>query len=201
MLVLVEFGTDLSTAIDIASAWGLKQRSQVVVPNLTLPVAEHSGPENMAGVVGALPWDWKVPYVYDFPRGKQFVETFASRYHRYPGTAAASAYTILHEYRAAVERAKSFESAPVIRALEGHAYTLLKDRQLWRDFDHQSVQTVYAVRCNPPSVVRSDRFKLDYFDIVDTLAGEDAAQTRAEWEAARRRAGKPLTLEKLAGEP
>ncbi len=37
----------------------------------------------------------------------------------------------------------------MIRALEGHRYVMLKDEQKWRKFDHQSVQSVYAVRGKP----------------------------------------------------
>jgi branched-chain amino acid transport system substrate-binding protein len=88
----------------------------------------------------------------------------------------------------------------VIKALENHEYTLLKDKQIWRDFDHQSVQTVYAVKCNPQAVVLKDKFKLDYFEILSSISGEDAVRSREEWNAVRTAAGKPTQLEKLPGE-
>ena len=200
VLVLVLFGNDMSTAIRIATTMGLKQDMQMVVPNLTLGMAEGGGPKVMEGVIGALPWTWKVPYKYNYPRGKEFVEKFAAKYGRYPSTSGASAYTILYEYKAAVERAGTFDSPAVIKALEGHEYTLLKDKQVWRDFDHQSVQTVYAVRCNPQQVVLKDKYKLDYFEILSSLPGEEAVRTREEWNAARAAAGKPTHLEKLSTE-
>lgn len=201
VLVLVEFGTDLVAALNTAATLGLKDRAQIVVPNLTLPLAEHAGPENMAGVVGTVPWDWRVPATYGYARGKDFVERFAGRYGRYPGTAAASAYTILYEYKSAVERAMSLDHAAVVRALEGHSYTLLKDAQVWRDFDHQSVQTVYAVRGNPAAVVRRDRFKADYFAVIGSMRGDEAAPRLEQWLEVRRRAGLPGELEALADEP
>jgi len=71
---------------------------------------------------------------------------------------------------------------------------------MWRDFDHQSVQTVYAVKCNPQGVVLKDKYKLDYFEILSALPGEDAVRTRTEWDAVRAAAGKPTHLEKLPGE-
>jgi branched-chain amino acid transport system substrate-binding protein len=197
VLVLVEFGTDLVSALNVAATLGLKDRAQIVVPNLTLPLAEHAGPENMAGVVGTVPWDWKVPVTYGYARGKDFVERFAARFGRYPGTAAASAYTILHEYKSAVERAGSLGDAAVVRALEGHAYVSLKDQQVWRVFDHQSVQTVYAVRGNPAAAVRRDRFKADFFTILESLGGREAAPTHDQWLGVRRRAGLEPELEKL----
>jgi len=99
-----------------------------------------------------------------------------------------------------VERAGSFDTPAVIKALEGHEYTLLKDKQQWRDFDHQSVQTVYAVKCNPAPVVTKDKYKLDYFDILSAVPGSKVVRTRSEWNAVREKAGKPTHLEKLPGE-
>jgi len=200
VLVLVLFGKDMSTAVRHATAMGMKKDMQIIVPNLTLGMAEGGGPKVMEGVIGALPWTWKVPYTYNYPRGKEFVEKFAAKYGRYPSTSGASAYTILYEYKAAVERAGTFDSPAVIRALEGHEYSMLKDKQLWRDFDHQSVQTVYAVKCNPPSIVNKDKYKLDYFEILSSLPGDQAVRTREEWNAVRKAAGKPTHLEKLPGE-
>ena len=201
VLVLVLFGKDMGDAINIAVGMGMKKKMQFVVPNLTLGMAEGSGPVNMEGVLGALPWNWKIPYKFGYARGQQFVEKYASRYKRYPGTAGASAYTIVYEYKAAVERAGSFEPAKVVKALEGHRYTLLKDQQYWRDFDHQSIQTVYAVKCNAAKTVKADKYRQDYFEIIDVMPGEEAAKTRAEWDQTRKENGKPTMLEKLPGEP
>ncbi len=200
VLVLVLFGKDMSTAMRHATAMGLKKKMQIVVPNITLGMAEGGGPKVMEGVIGALPWTWKVPYKYNYPKGIKFIEKFAVRHGRYPSTSGASAYTILYEYKAAVERAGTFDSPAVIKALEGHEYSLLKDKQIWRDFDHQSVQTVYAVKCNPQAMVLKDKYKLDYFEILSSMPGKEAVRTREEWNAVRRAAGKPTHLEKLPGE-
>ncbi len=194
VLVLVLFGKDMTAAVRIATAMGLKKKMQLVAPNLTLGMAEGGGAKVMEGVIGALPWTWKVPYQYNYPRGKKFVEAFAAKYNRYPSTSGASAYTILYEYKAAIERAKSFDTAAVIKALEGHKYTLLKDQQEWRAFDHQSIQTVYAVVGNPAPVVNKDKFKLDYFKILSSISGDKSAITRQEWNASRVKAGKPTKL-------
>lgn len=194
VLVLVLFGKDMSTAVRIATSMGMKGSMQIIVPNLTLGMADGAGPKVMEGVVGTLPWSWKVPYKYDYARGKQFVEAFAAKYGRYPSTSGASAYTILYEYKAAVERAKSYDTAAVVKTLEGHKYTFLKDQQTWRAFDHQSVQTMYAVRCKPQAQVMKDKYKLDYFEIINAVPGEKAAISLAEWQAARKAAGVPEHL-------
>lgn len=200
VLVLVLFGTDMSNALKMAKGVGLKKSAQIVVPNITLGMADGAGPHVMEGIIGALPWTWSVPYKYNYPEGKKFVEKFAKQHRRYPSTSGASAYTILHEYKAAVERAGSFDAPAVIKALEGHEYTLLKDKQVWRTFDHQSVQTVYAVKGKPAKEVLKDKYKLDYFEIIDSMPGSQAAISLDEWEAARIAAGVPPELEKYPGE-
>ncbi len=200
VLVLVLFGQEMANAIRSAAQMGLKNKMQVVVPNLTLGMAERGTPKAMEGVIGALPWCYKVPYQYNYTKGIEFVENFRKRFTRYPSTAAASAYTIMLEYKAAVERAGTFDTPAVIKALEGHTYQHLKDKQVWRAFDHQSVQTVYTVRCNPADVVLKDKYHLDYFAILGSVAGKDAAVTRSEWNAVRKAAGKSIYLEKLPGE-
>lgn len=200
VLVVVEFGADMEMAIRHATALGLKSKMAIVVPNLTLGMAEGAGPKVMEGVIGALPWAWNVPYQFGFERGKQFVEKFAERHKRYPCTSGASAYTIVHEYKAAVERAGSFATPAVVAALEGHRYSLLKDQQVWREFDHQSLQTVYAVRCKPEAEVRKDRFQLDFFEILGSMGGDESFRTLAEWQSFRSKAGKAPTLERFASE-
>ncbi|MFH1998679.1 MAG: substrate-binding protein [Planctomycetota bacterium] len=195
VLVLVLFGKDMATALQEATAQGLKDQMQIVVPNLTLGMAESAGAENMEGVLGALDWCWKVPERVGSETGKRFVEKFAKTYNRYPSCSGAAAYTILYQYKDAVERAACFDSDAVRKALENHRYTLLKDEQYWREFDHQSVQTVYAVRCKPASEVKKDPFGLDFFEIIETMPGDIAFRTREEWNEVRISAGKPTYLE------
>jgi hypothetical protein len=101
----------------------------------------------------------------------------------------------VHQWADAASRARSVDSAAVASALEGHSYSLLKGPQQWRAFDHQNVQTVYAVRVKPRSEVMKDPLKQDYFEIVGRLDGAQAAQTLAEWQAERRAAGQPPTLQ------
>jgi ABC-type branched-subunit amino acid transport system substrate-binding protein len=198
VLVLVLFGADMVNAVRQATAIGLKNQCQIVVPNLTLGMAEGGGPKVMEGVVGALPWCWQVPYKYNYPRGVQFVEAYSAKYNRYPSTSGASAYTIVYEYKNAVERARTFDAPKVITALEGHSYTFLKDQQTWRAFDHQSIQTVYAVKCKPQVEVLKDKFQLDYFDIMSSLSGDQAVISKAEWERVRADNNLPISLEPLA---
>jgi len=192
VLVLVLFGKDMADAVKLATEMGLKKKMSIVVPNLTLGMAASAGPKVMEGVVGALPWSWKVPYTYNYAKGMAFVEAFANKFKGYPSTSAATAYTIMYQYKEAVERAGGFDAKAVIAMLEGHKYTLLKDEQVWRAFDHQSTQTVYAVRCNPEVQVLKDKFKQDYFEIIKTMPGEKAARSKDRWARTRKAAGLQL---------
>jgi len=194
VLVLVLFGKDMSEAVRMATSMGMKSDMQIVVPNLTLGMAEGGGPKIMEGVIGALPWSWQVPYKYNYENGKKFVKSFDAKYNRYPSTSGASAYSILYEYKDAVERANSFKTDDIINALEGHEYTLLKDKQTWRKFDHQSVQSVYLVKCKNEADVLKDKYKLDYFEILNSISGEEAVKTFPEWVSGREAAGKPTEL-------
>lgn len=194
VLVLSQFGGDMANALKIASQMGLKKKMQIVVPSLTLAMAEQAGASAMQGVIGSLPWTWQVPQQYNYATGKDFVAAFSDRYQAYPSTSAASAYSILYQYKDAVERAKSFNTQKVIQALEGHRYSLLKDEQIWRDFDHQNEQTVYVVRGKSRDDVIADKYRADFFEIIDSMSGKSAVPTRGEWNQVRREAGKPEKL-------
>ncbi len=195
ILALVLFGEDLVRAMRIAKDLGLTERMQIVAPNLTQSMVEQAGPELMQGVVGTEPWTWRVPALEKSVRGEAFVQAFKSRYEMYPSSSAASAYSIVQQWADAAKRANSLDSETLIKALEGHRYTLLKDEQQWRAFDHQNLQTVYAVRVKPRDEVLKDPLKQDYFEIVDRLDASSALPSLAQWQAERRAGGQPPTLQ------
>jgi branched-chain amino acid transport system substrate-binding protein len=195
VLALVLFGEDLVRAMRIAKDLGLTERMQIVAPNLTQSIIEQAGPDLMEGVIGTEPWTWRVPALEKSVRGEAFVKTFSQRYAMYPSSSAASAYSIVYQWADAAKRAKSLDSEALIKALEGHQYQLLKDSQTWRTLDHQNLQTVYAVKVKTRAEVLKDPLKQDYFEIVDRLDATQAAPSLAEWQAERRAAGQPLTLQ------
>lgn len=195
VLVLVLFGDDLVRAMRIAETLGLTKSTQIVAPNLTQGIVEQAGPSLMAGVLGTEPWTWTVPEREGSEAGKAFVRNFTERNGVYPSSSAASAYSIVYQWADAATRSKSLDSEALIKALEGHSYSLLKGPQQWRAFDHQNVQTVYAVRVKPRAEVMKDELHQDYFEIVHQLDGEQAAPSLAEWQAERRAANQPPTLQ------
>ena len=195
VLVLVLFGKDMEIGVKQAYEMGLKKKMQLVVPNMTIDMAEGAGPEAMEGVLSATPWYWRIPFEENYSKGMTFVKTFEEKYKRYPSTSGASAYVIMHQFKEAVERAKTFDTMALIKVLEGHKYVGLKDEQYWRAFDHQSVQTVYAIRCKSAADVKKDKYQLDYYEILSKMKGDEAAITLAEWMAVRSKVGATATLE------
>ncbi|MHC4886486.1 MAG: ABC transporter substrate-binding protein [Planctomycetota bacterium] len=200
VLILALSGRDLSIAIRLCHEMGIKAKTQVTAPILVLGLAEAAGAKAMAGVIGTSDWNYQVPLRFNFPRGSQFVKSFAERHQRYPGWGAATAYTNLHQYAEAVKRAGSLDSAKVIPALEGHRFTLLKDEQQWRRFDHQCVQSIYLVQGRAPQDVLNDPYHLDYFNILYRVDSEEVIQPVEEWIQSRRAAGRETSLEPLPGE-
>lgn len=194
VLALVLFGDDLVRAMRIAESLGLTKRMQIVAPNLTQSIVEQAGPGLMQGVIGTEPWTWRVPELEKSAAGQAFVKNYSERYELMPSSSAASAYSIVHQWADAAERARSLNSESLIKALEGHKYQLLKGPQEWRPFDHQNIQTVYAVRVKPRDEVMQDRSRQDYFEIVGRLDGSSAAPSLAEWKRERAAAGQPSQL-------
>ncbi|WP_285961057.1 ABC transporter substrate-binding protein [Pseudomonas tohonis] len=195
VLALVLFGEDLVRAMRIARDMGLTTRMQIVAPNLTQGIIEQAGPDLMQGVLGTEPWTWRVPALEKSQRGMAFVEAFKARYQMYPSSSAASAYSIVQQWADAARRSGSLGSEALIKALEGHTYSLLKDEQQWRAFDHQNLQTVYAVRVKTRDEVLKDPLKQDYFEIVDRLDASAALPSLADWQAERRAGNQPPTLQ------
>lgn len=197
VLVLAYFGNDMTRAVKMANEMGLKDTMQIVVPILELSMAMGAGPAAMEGIMGTCDWNWRVPYDFGHKRGIKFVETFKTRYGRYPCWGASTAYTGLWEYKAAVERAGSFHSQKVVRALEGHSFNLLKDKQTWRGFDHQNVQTVYLVRVKKWDTVVNSMDQQDYFENIHQFKGPDVVRSYDEWAISRKKAKQPPNLEPL----
>jgi ABC-type branched-subunit amino acid transport system substrate-binding protein len=195
VLVLVLFGEDLVRAMRIAQNLGLTSRMQIVAPNLTQHMVEQAGPGIMQGVLGTEPWTWRVPALEKSAHGEAFVKAFSQRYEMYPSSSAASAYSIVYQWADAAKRAKSLDSEALIKALENHRYQLLKDPQEWRAFDHQNAQTMYVVKVKSRAEVLKDPLKQDYFAIVDRLDANQTSPDLAQWQAERRAAGQPLTLQ------
>ncbi|MDK2779195.1 MAG: ABC transporter substrate-binding protein [Pseudomonadota bacterium] len=195
VLVLIQLGEDMVLALNEVYRLGLKEQITIIVPNLTLGMAQAAGAGMMEDVIGAVPWSWKVPYHYGYLRGQQFVEAFRHTYQLHPSSAAASAYSVIYQFRDAAERAGSLDTAQLVAALENHNYRLLKDNQSWRGFDHQNQQTVYVVRSRSRDQIMHSELREDFFDVLLRVPAAATELTRSEWEMIRAINDRPLALE------
>lgn len=175
VLVLAEFGKDMVNCLQQAGAMGLNKEMKIVVPLMELNMAKGAGAQYMEGVLCSSIWEWQLQD--QFPGSKDFVTKFKDRYNRYPGSAAASAWVAILEYADAVERAGSFEAEKVVKALEGHKFTLLKDEEYWKDWDHQAVSSCVVLEGKAPDQMKNE---WDFFNILSIVPGEKIAQTKAE---------------------
>lgn len=194
ILVLVLYGQDLVRAMQIAEQMGLTRSMQIVAPNLTQSVIDQAGPALMSGVIGTEHWFWRVPEIEQSTTGESFVKAFYNKYEMYPSSSAASAYTVVKQWAQAAQRAGTTSSEAIIKALENHEYSLLKDKAVWRGFDHQNIQTVYVVRVNERDVVIKHPSHQDYFELIGRLDGVSASLTHSEWQEERRAAGLAVNL-------
>lgn len=152
---------------------------QLAVPSLHNQLLKSIEPDVLSGLIGTVAWCPDAAYRHNYPRGIKFVEDFRSVYDSYPSDIDAAIYAVIYEYRAAVERAGGFDVEGIIDQLENHSYTFLKDQQTWRDFDHQSVQSVYVVRCE-------DRDDWCYPKVIHKIDGDRAVRNREDWNAVRK---------------
>jgi ABC-type branched-subunit amino acid transport system substrate-binding protein len=138
-------------------------------------MAQPLGPEIMQGVITSMTWYHGLSE--KFQGSKEFVEAFEKAYNKKPGNAAAVAWVDIFQYADAVKRAGSFDDVKVIKALEGHKFTLLGDQEYWRDWDHQGIHPTYVAVGKTPAESKNE---WDLFKIISTQKGEDVARTRKE---------------------
>lgn len=175
VLVLVHFGGDMINCLKQATQLKLREKMAIVVPLMEIHMAHPLGPEIMQGVITSMCWDNAL--AEKFEGSKKFVQAFEKEYNKKPGNAAASSWVAIFQYADAVKRAKSFNHAKVIKALEGHKFTLLGEEEYWREWDHQGIHPTYVAMGKKPSESKGE---WDLFHIIATKKGEDLARTRKE---------------------
>lgn len=82
----------------------------------------------------------------DTPENKAFVERFKKRWARLPNYSAETTYSSILIIKAAVEKARSLETAKVLEALKGMKITTPAGLREFRSEDHQFVYNVPAGR-------------------------------------------------------
>ena len=175
VLVLVHFGNDMINCLKQVTQLKLRDKMAVVVPLMEIHMAEPLGPEIMQGVITSMCWYHSLSD--QFEGSKRFVDAFEKKYQKKPGNAAATAWVDMFQYADAVKRSGSFDHVKVIKALEGHKFTLLGEEEVWRDWDHQGIHPTYVAVGKRPDESK-DRW--DLFKIISSQKGEELARTHEE---------------------
>ncbi|MBW1989703.1 MAG: ABC transporter substrate-binding protein, partial [Deltaproteobacteria bacterium] len=184
VLVLLQYGPDLEQALKAAHQLGVGEDMKIVAPVLELHMAKKLGPEVIEGVTATTTWYWALADKYEGSR--RFVKAFLDKYGQPPGVGAACAWVAVHQWADAVAEAQDFYADDrIILALEGHKFTLLKDEETWRDWDHQCVSSVLIVRGKGPDASTGP---WDLLEVVDTVPGSEVVRSREE---------NPVSLESL----
>jgi len=169
VLVLLNAGKDAVNATKQATEFGLKNKAKIVHALLFIEDIKASG-DIFADdyVTGA--WYWKS----DNPGSKEFVEKWQKQFKKPPNWMNAATYSAVTQYLKAVERAKTKEAIPVIKALEGHEFRdLLGNPGKIRSKDHMQVGNAYILRVKKPSEIKED---WDFFEIVGVIPPDKAYQ-------------------------
>ncbi|HEX4510836.1 MAG TPA: ABC transporter substrate-binding protein [Burkholderiaceae bacterium] len=169
-------GNDCTLSVKQARSFGVLKDTALVVPTLQPFLAQQLGAEVTQGLWGAMDFWWTQAAAN--PIAKLFVDDFLAKNKYKPYWPAHIAYSQMQLWAIAVERAKSFDPALVIRALEsGQPMMTSLGEVAYRAGDHQLVRPVPVLRGKKPSEMKSAD---DYYEIVGTVAGKDAVPPLSE---------------------
>ena len=176
VLVITEFGKDMVNCLNQAAQFGLTKTTKILVPLADEYMAKGTG-DNMDNVVTTAPFYYKY-HAAKYPAAKKFVTAFMAKYGSPPSNGAECAYTSLYQYKMAVERAGSINPDAVIKALEGHKFQATKGPEYWREWDHQSINSVLVMEGIPIKDRGGDAFA--FAKVLQEHDGESVAIPRGE---------------------
>jgi ABC-type branched-subunit amino acid transport system substrate-binding protein len=165
VLVLVHFGGDMINCLKQVNKLKLRKKMEIVVPLMELHMAHGVGPEIMNGITTSMCWYHGLSEKYD--GSKVFVELFEKEYNKKPGNAAATAWVDIFQYADAVKRAGDFDHIKVIKALEGHRFTLLGNEEYFRQWDHQGIHPTYVAVGKSPAESKNEWDLFKIFLLID----------------------------------
>jgi branched-chain amino acid transport system substrate-binding protein len=168
VLVMVSFGRDLINACKQATDFGLKEKTRIITPVLTLIARQAGGAEAFEGVIGGTSYYWGMED--SVPAAKVFNDKFRKAHGgAVPSDYGALGYAGVRAVLQGVMDAKSTESLKVSDAMGRMKYNFYKGDQFYRKCDHQSVQSVIVVE----SKSKGMKDKNDVFNIVATEAASE----------------------------
>ncbi|MDB5899473.1 MAG: Extracellular ligand-binding receptor [Ramlibacter sp.] len=170
ILVLCNFGRDLTNSCKQATDFGLKATTRIITPVLVLTARMSGGADVFEGVVGGTSYYWGMEST--IPAAKVFNDKFRKAYGgAVPSDYGALGYAGVRSVLQGVLDAKSTDSLKVSEAMGRMKYNWYKGEQFYRKCDHQSVQSVIVVESKGAKAMKNDD---DVFNIVHVDAPNEA---------------------------
>jgi len=179
-LALIMPGAEPAQAMSQARNQGILGDFEVMIHQNEDPTAWSLG-KWAADALAVAPTGW----VNSVEGGDEFKQQIADRGNLDPFVRHVTAYTGLDQVVRASIRAGSKEAEDVRDALEGHEITGSRINDIesgtlyWRECDHQLIKPTYIVSGRPESDMVDSPYK-QWFQIDDTIAGDDVARSCAE---------------------
>jgi len=134
-------GDDATAFYQQAAQFKLGDKVQMVTELLDFLNLKPGGDATL-GLVGSS----RYTYSYDIPENRAFVQRFQNALKDVPDTWDGEQYQALQVLFRGIEKAKSTETAALVKALEGLEMTSVKGKLVMRECDHQAAQMGFVVK-------------------------------------------------------
>ncbi len=134
-------GDDATAFYQQSAQFKLGEKVQMVTELLDILNLKPAGDATL-GLVGSS----RYTYTYDIPENRAFVQRFQNALKEVPDTWDGEQYQALQLLFRAIEKAKSTETAALVKALEGLEITSVKGKLVMRECDHQAAQIGLVVK-------------------------------------------------------
>jgi branched-chain amino acid transport system substrate-binding protein len=187
-VVFVLFGADLIAASKQYDEFGLKLGLGGHVHSLEMAVG--IGADRLHGIYGT---SWNVDV--DTEGTRRFLEGIKERTGQTANSRHYYGYLAAREALEAIDRAGTTDTEEWVKAMEGHRFDTLKQRQgYWRPWDHQAMHDSLAIEAIP----RSEwKFEDQYFRTIAVGDAEKIALSKEENRAGLER----IRREKVVARP
>lgn len=134
-------GDDATAFYQQAAQFKLGEKIQMVTELVDILNLKPAGDATL-GLIGSS----RYAFTIQSPENKAFVKRFQAEFKEMPDTFDGEQYQALHVLFRAIEKAKSTETAPLVKALEGLELTSVKGKLVMRECDHQASQQGFVVK-------------------------------------------------------
>jgi branched-chain amino acid transport system substrate-binding protein len=134
-------GDDATAFYQQAAQFRLGEKIQLVTELVDILNLKPAGDATL-GLIGSS----RYAFTYDTPENRAFVQRFQKVVQEVPDTFDGEQYQALQVLARGIEKARSTETAALVKALEGLEVTSVKGRIVVRECDHQAAQPGLVVK-------------------------------------------------------